>query len=221
MILLTCTSSNLGIRAEFCQRFARAQRLHHLDQVAIDRGRCRVGREPGACPLRAFRRSQVPLQRLRHLDLEGRGRLLRIARLIRSDQRFHLVVVVARHDRQQVAADPLPDGDQRTPRDPARIGMLRRSVDQQRLERCEEKLRRSWSAVGRALGAQFGPQPGLKISRARHIDAALLQPLQLGEQAASRQRTQPLKEFPDSLDPHCCDVSDMRPGREMWCRFPC
>ena len=51
--------------------------------------------------------------------------------------------------------------------------------------------------------------PGLQVRGARHVDAARLQPLQLGEQAATRQRAQPLEEFPDPIDPHLQRFSDI------------
>src|SRR5207249_1033757 len=54
----------------------------------------------------------------------------------------------------------------------------------------------------RSVLAKFGAQLGLDVGRAWHLDAGQLQPLQLGQQAASSERRKALQKFPDTVDLH-------------------
>jgi len=182
---------------EFRQRIARAQRAHDLDEIAIGRARRRIGREPGAHLLDGLGRAERVLERFDDLDLKGSCRLLCLALLVGRNQVFHLRVEIARHRRQQVAGDPLPDRPKRAAGNPPRIGVLRRALDKQIVHRSEEISRGiAGAGLGRSVLAELRAQPRLDIGRPRHVDAAMFQPLKLAEQATARQRGQTLDEIP-------------------------
>jgi hypothetical protein len=75
--------------------------------------------------------------------------------------------------------------------------VLRRALDEQIVHRRKEIARRVAGAVlGRSILAELRAQPRLNIGGPRHVDAAMVQPLKLAEQATARQRGQTLDEIP-------------------------
>ncbi|MDO9563600.1 MAG: hypothetical protein Q7J60_18450, partial [Bradyrhizobium sp.] len=76
--------------------------------------------------------------------------------------------------------------------------MVRIRIDQQRLQRREEKPRRIVRAsLSRPVAAKLGAQSFQHRRRPGNLGSAYFQPLELGQQAAARRRRQPLQELLD------------------------
>ena len=188
---------------ELRQRLTRAQHAHHLGEVVIGRMRGRVGCELGAGLPDAFGRAERIFEIFYDLGLERGGCLAKVFLLVGGGQLVDLLDIVAGHRRQQVAADPFPDRRQRAARDPAGIFVLGRAVDEHRLQRRKKiPCGIAGATLTGSVRAEFGAQPGLDVGGARHLDAAQLQPFELGEEAIARQRRQSLQKFPNPVDLH-------------------
>jgi hypothetical protein len=193
--LLDCGRQRL---IEFHQRIACPERALHLDEIIVYHRRSRIHRELGAGLVGALRRVQRALEIFDDLGLEYGGFLAGFLLIIGGDQLIYLFDVVARHGRQQVAADPIPDRSQRAAQDPAGIGVHGCAVDQQRLQRREEIPRRgAGSILTGAVLAEFCTQFAQDFRRSRHFVVARFQPFELGQKIVSCHRRQPLQELPN------------------------
>ena len=90
----------------------------------------------------------------------------------------------------ELAADHVPDGGQRSARNPAGGRLLRRTIDDERLERLEEMAGREFDLFGRCSLAQFLAQLCHKGIAARQLIVAKPAAFEPGEQPAARLRRQ-------------------------------
>jgi len=87
--------------------------------------------------------------------------------------------------------------------------MFGRAIDEERLQRREEILRRMSGAIlSGSIFPEFRAQPVQNLSRPGYLGATDFQPLKLGQKVATRHRRQPLQKFLDRVSRcHCAAIS--------------